>query len=159
MKSCNPVFIGLGQRIGVEKYYDYLEKFGMLERTGIDLYGEATSIFLKENKVGPVELATIAFGQRFEVTPIQMVRMVSAIANKGESVKPRIVKKIVDTETGEAEIVPVENTGRVLSEETANSVLSMMESVVAEGTGKGATVLGYRVGGKTLYIWGRSKYK
>ena len=99
MNSCNPVFIGLGQKIGVEKYYDYLEKFGMLERTGIDLYGEAASIFLKENKVGPVELATIAFGQRFEVTPIQMVRMVSVIANKGESVKPRIVKGIRDSST------------------------------------------------------------
>ena len=152
MNSCNPVFIGLGQKIGVEKYYDYLEKFGMLERTGIDLYGEAASIFLKENKVGPVELATIAFGQRFEVTPIQMVRMVSVIANKGESVKPRIVKEIRDSETGEREVIHVENTGRVISEETANSVLSMMESVVAEGTGKGATVLGYRVGGKTRYI-------
>lgn len=149
MNSCNPVFIGLGQTLGVEKYYDYLEKFGMLERTGIDLYGEATSIFLKEDKVGPVELATIAFGQRFEVTPIQMVRMVSVIANKGIEVKPRIVKEIRDSETGEVQTIPVEETGRVISEETANSVLSMMESVVAEGTGKGATVLGYRVGGKT----------
>ena len=149
MNSCNPVFIGLGQTLGVEKYYEYLEKFGMLERTGIDLYGEAASIFLKEEKVGPVELATIAFGQRFEVTPIQMVRMVSVIANKGIEVKPRIVKEIRDSETGEVQTIPVEETGRVISEETANSVLSMMESVVAEGTGKGATVLGYRVGGKT----------
>ena len=149
MNSCNPVFIGLGQTLGVEKYYEYLEKFGMLERTGIDLYGEAASIFLKKEKVGPVELATIAFGQRFEVTPIQMVRMVSVIANKGIEVKPRIVKEIRDSETGEIQEIPVEETGRVISEETANSVLSMMESVVAEGTGKGATVLGYRVGGKT----------
>ena len=149
MNSCNPVFIGLGQTLGVEKYYEYLEKFGMLERTGIDLYGEAASIFLKEEKVGPVELATIAFGQRFEVAPIQMVRMVSVIANKGIEVKPRIVKEIRDSETGEVQTIPVEETGRVISEETANSVLSMMESVVAEGTGKGATVLGYRVGGKT----------
>ena len=99
MNSCNPVFIGLGQRIGVEKYYDYLEQFGMLERTGIDLYGEANSIFLKENKVGPVELATISFGQRFEVTPIQMVRMVSAVANGGISVRPRMVKEIRDSVT------------------------------------------------------------
>lgn len=149
MNSCNPVFIGLGQRIGVQKYYEYLKQFGMLERTGIDLYGEANSIFLKENKVGPVELATISFGQRFEVTPLQMVRMVSAIANKGESVRPRIVKEIRDSNTGETEKIEVENTGRVISEETANSVLGMMESVVAEGTGKGAQVLGYRIGGKT----------
>lgn len=159
MNSCNPVFIGLGQKIGVEKYYDYLEKFGMLERTGIDLYGEATSIFLKENKVGPVELATIAFGQRFEVTPIQMVRMVSAIANNGESVKPRIVKEIRDSKTNVVEEIAVENTGRVISKETANGVLSMMESVVAEGTGKGATVLGYRIGGKTRNFRRRRKYK
>ena len=149
MNSCNPVFIGLGQKIGVTKYYEYLKKFGMLERTGIDLYGEATSIFLKENKVGPVELATIAFGQRFEVTPLQMVRMAGTIANGGELIKPRIVKAIVDPTTGEVEEIPVENQGRVISEENAKSVLDMMKSVVAEGTGKGAAVEGYSIGGKT----------
>ena len=79
MNSCNPVFIALGQQIGVEKYYRYLEKFGLLKKTGIDLSGEANSIFLKQEKVGPVELATISFGQRFEVTPIQMITMVSTI--------------------------------------------------------------------------------
>lgn len=94
MNSCNPVFIGLGQKIGVEKYYGYLEKFGFLKKTGIDLYGEAKSIFLAKEKVGPVELATISFGQRFEVTPIQMITMVSAIANKGVYVQPRLVKQI-----------------------------------------------------------------
>lgn len=149
MNSCNPVFIGLGQKLGVETYYNYLEKFGMLSRTGIDLYGEAASIFLKKEKVGPVELATIAFGQRFEVTPLQMVRMVSTIANGGELIKPRIVKGILDEETGEIEEVPVEKSGRVISEETAKSILSMMESVVSEGTGKGSKVAGYAIGGKT----------
>lgn len=98
MNSCNPVFIGLGQRIGVQKYYDYLEKFGFLKKTGIDLYGEAKSIFLAEEKVGPVELATISFGQRFEVTPIQMITMVSTIANKGKYVQPRLVKQIKNSE-------------------------------------------------------------
>lgn len=101
MNSCNPVFIGLGQTLGVEKYYDYLEKFGLLSKTGIDLPGEASSIFLKEEKVGPVELATIAFGQRFEITPIQMAQIVATIANNGKKVTPRLLKSIVDSETGE----------------------------------------------------------
>ena len=149
MNSCNPVFIGLGQEIGVSKYYDYLEKFGLLKRTGIDLPGEAGSIFLAEDKVGPVELATISFGQRFEITPIQMITAVSTIANKGTYVKPRIVKQIIDSETGEVTDVPVEETEGVISQKTAEDVLSMMGSVVAEGTGKNAQVAGYSIGGKT----------
>ena len=149
MNSCNPVFIGLGQEIGVSKYYDYLEKFGLLRKTGIDLPGEASSIFLKEDKIGPVELATISFGQRFEITPIQMITAVSTIANNGTYVKPRIVKKIVDSTTGEVTEIPTEKTENVISKETAEGVLSMMESVVAEGTGKNAQVQGYSIGGKT----------
>ena len=149
MNSCNPVFIGLGQEIGVSKYYDYLEKFGLLKRTGIDLPGEAGSIFLSEDKVGPVELATISFGQRFEITPIQMITAVSTIANKGTYVKPRIVKQIIDSQTGEVTDIPVEETKGVISKETAEGVLSMMGSVVAEGTGKNAQVQGYSIGGKT----------
>ena len=149
MNSCNPVFIGLGQEIGVKKYYNYLEKFGLLKKTGIDLPGEAGSIFLKEDKVGPVELATISFGQRFEITPIQMITAVSTIANKGTYVKPRIVKQIIDSRTGEVKDIPVEETKGVISKETAEGVLSMMETVVAEGTGKNAQVQGYSIGGKT----------
>ena len=149
MNSCNPVFIGLGQKMGVSKYYDYLEKFGLLKRTGIDLPGEAGSIFLKEDKVGSIELATISFGQRFEITPIQMITAVSTIANKGTYVKPRIVKQIIDSKTGEVKDVPVEETAGVISKETAEGVLSMMGTVVAEGTGKNAQVKGYSVGGKT----------
>lgn len=149
MNSCNPVFIGLGQKIGKEKYYEYLEKFGFLDKTGIDLPGEAKGIFLAEKKVGPVELATISFGQRFEVTPLQMVTAVSSIANGGIHVKPRVVKKIIDTKTGEETEIEVEKGERVIKEETAKDVLSMMESVVAEGTGKNAQVQGFRVGGKT----------
>ncbi len=149
MNSCNPVFIGLGQKIGVHKYYEYLEKFGFLQKTGIDLIGEANSIFLKEDKVGPVELATISFGQRFEVTPIQMITMVSTIANNGKYVKPRVVKKIVNSSTGEIQEIEPEYKNQVISEETSKNVLSMMTSVVAEGTGKNARVQGYNVGGKT----------
>ena len=149
MNSCNPVFIGLGQKIGVSKYYEYLNKFGFLNKTGIDLPGEASSIFLKEEKVGPVELATISFGQRFEVTPIQMITMVSSIANKGIYVKPRIVKQIQNSQNGEITNIQPEYGDQVISNETSENVLSMMTSVVSEGTGKNARVQGYNVGGKT----------
>lgn len=134
MNSCNPVFIGLGQKIGVNKYYTYLNKFRLLSKTTIDLPGEANSIFLAENKAGPVELATISFGQRFEITPIQLVTAVSAIANGGNSIAPRIVKQIINSETKDITDIPVRNNGRVISKETSEKVLSMMESVVAEGT-------------------------
>lgn len=149
MNSCNPVFIGLGQKLGVHTYYQYLQKFGLLEETGIDLPGEANSIFLPEDRVGPVELATISFGQRFEVTPIQMVTMVSTIANKGRYVKPRLVKAIIDTQTDERKEIEPEFKNQVISEKSAESILNMMESVVSEGTGKNAKVEGYRIGGKT----------
>ena len=149
MNSCNPVFIGLGQKLGVHTYYSYLEKFGFLRKTGIDLPGEAGSIFLKEEKVGPVELGTIAFGQRFEVTPIQMVTMVSTIANGGTYIQPRVVKATINGKTGERKEVEVIKKDRVISEETAKNVLSMMESVVADGTGRNSQVKGYRIGGKT----------
>lgn len=149
MNSCNPVFIGLGQKLGVSKYYEYLNKFGFLRKTGIDLPGEAGSIFLKEEKVGPVELATISFGQRFEVTPIQMITMVSTIANNGRYIYPRIVKQIQDPETGEVQDIETKFGEQVISEKTAQDILSMMTSVVAEGTGKNARVQGYNIGGKT----------
>ncbi len=104
---------------------------------------------MKEEKVGPVELATYAFGQRFEITPIQLATAVSTIANGGTKVKPRVVKQIINSETGEVTDIPVKLGEQVISKEHAEEVLSMMESVVAEGTGKNAQVVGYRVGGKT----------
>jgi len=149
MNSCNPVFIGLGQKLGVDTYYNYLERFGFLAKTGIDLLGEAKGIFLDKSKVGPVELATISFGQRFEVTPLQMITMVSTIANNGKRMKPRLVKQIIDSQTGETIDIEPECIGTAISEKTAKEVLSMMESVVSEGTGKNAKVAGFRVGGKT----------
>lgn len=149
MNSCNPIFIGLGQKMGVHTYYSYLKKFGLLEKTGIDLPGEAGSIFLAENKAGPVELATISFGQRFEITPIQLVTAVSSIANGGNLVQPRVVKAIIDSETGEKTEVETKVKSQTISKETSEKVLSMMESVVSEGTGKNAKVAGYRIGGKT----------
>jgi len=149
MNSCNPVFIGLGQKLGKEKYYSYLKKFGFLDKTDINLPGEAKGIFLSENKVGPVELATISFGQRFEVTPLQMVTAISSIANNGIQVKPRVVKEIIDPLTGEKEEIPIQAGNRVISEETSKNILSMMETVVSVGTGKNAQVKGFLVGGKT----------
>lgn len=149
MNSCNPVFIGLGQKIGVNKYYSYLQKFGLLRKTGIDLQGEGSSIFLAEEKVGPVELATISFGQRFEVTPIQMITAVSSIASGGNYVVPRVVKSVINSQTGEVRNIEPQIKERVISEETAKNVLSMMQSVVDEGTGKNAQVQGYSIGGKT----------
>ena len=149
MNSCNPVFIGLGQKIGVTKYYEYLRKFGLFSKTGIRLPGEANSIFVKEEKAGPVELATISFGQRFEITPLQMITAVSSIANKGVYIKPRIVKSIQNSVTGEITEMPVETGEQIISKENAEKVLSMMNSVVSEGTGKNAKVEGYQVGGKT----------
>ena len=149
MNSCNPVFIGLGQKLGVKTYYSYLNKFGFLRKTGIDLQGEGGSIFLAEEKVGPVELGTIAFGQRFEVTPIQMITAVSSIANGGTYVVPRVVKSIVNSQTGEVKNIETQKKETVISKETSEKVLSMMQSVVAEGTGKNAQVKGYSIGGKT----------
>ena len=133
----------------METYYKYLEKFGLLSKTGIDLPGEAGSIFLKKEKVGPVELATISFGQRFEVTPIHMITMLSTIANNGRKFTPRLVKATIDSKTGERHDIEVKQGEQVISEETANSVLSMMQSVVEDGTGRNAQVQGYLVGGKT----------
>ncbi len=149
MNSCNPVFIGLGQKIGVTKYYEYLRKFGLFSKTGIKLPGEANSIFVKEEKAGPVELATISFGQRFEITPLQMITAVASISNGGKYIKPRIVKSIQNSETGEITEMPIETGEQIISEENAQKVLSMMNSVVSEGTGKNAKVTGYEVGGKT----------
>lgn len=149
MNSCNPVFIGLGQKIGVTKYYEYLRKFGLFSKTGIHLPGEANSIFVKEEKAGPVELATISFGQRFEITPLQMITAVSSIANEGIYIKPRIVKSIQNSASGEITDLPIETGEQIISKENAEKVLSMMNSVVSEGTGKNARVDGYQVGGKT----------
>ena len=149
MNSCNPVFIGLGQKLGVDKYYSYLSKFGLLSKTGVNLPGEANSIFVKQQKCGSVELATISFGQRFEITPIQLVTAISSIVNGGNLLTPRVVISVINTQTGEEEEIPINQKATSISKETSEKVLSMMESVVAEGTGKNAKVDGFRVGGKT----------
>lgn len=148
--SCNPGFVELGNRLGKEKLFDYIYKFGFGKKTGVDLNGEAEGIIFNLNKVGPVELATTAFGQGVSVTPIQQVTAVSAAINGGILYKPYIVKSLNDPETNS---VIKENTKvkvrRVISKEASNEVRRALESVVLNGSGRNAYIEGYRVGGKT----------
>lgn len=147
--SCNPALIQLGQRIGVEKFYDYLEAFGFFDKTGVDLPSEGTSSFWSEDSVGPVELATMSFGQRFTITPLQLITAISSIANDGKMVTPHVVKQIENPETGTITNVETKEVRQVISEETADKMKSIMQSVVEEGGGSYAQVKGYSIGGKT----------
>lgn len=147
--SCNPAFIQLGQKIGVTTLYKYFDAFGFFSKTGIQTAGEASGIFHNINSVGPVELATISFGQRFTITPLQMATAVCAIANDGVLMQPRIVKEITNVNTGASTIVEPKEVRQVISPETSKTMLSMMESVVTEGGGKYGQVTGYTVAGKT----------
>ena len=148
-KSCNPSFMQLGKRIGASTLYKYYEAFGLFDSTNSGLYGEQSSIFQKLENVGPVELATMSFGQRLNITPLQMATAVCAIANDGVLLQPRIVKQITNTETGAVTETPVTEVRQVVSKQTADQIKSMMESVVTEGTGRHAAVAGYSVGGKS----------
>lgn len=147
--SCNPAFMQLGQKIGKDVMYKYFEAFGLFSKTGIATAGEAVGNFHKIDAVGPVELATISFGQRFNITPLQMITSVSAIANDGILMQPRIVKSIENTDTGTITTIEPKEIRQVISSETAEQVRSMMESVVIEGGGKYGQVSGYNIGGKT----------
>lgn len=148
--SCNPGFVELGNRLGKEKLFDYIDKFGFGKKTGVDLNGEASGILFDLDKVGPVELATTAFGQGVSVTPIQQITAVSAAINGGTLYKPYIVKSLNDPETN---AVIKENTPtkvrQVISKETSSEVRRALESVVTNGSGRSAYIEGYRVGGKT----------
>ncbi len=147
--SCNPAFIQLGSRIGTPTLYRYYKAFGFFDKTGISLPGEANSLFIEEDSVKPVERATMSFGQRFNITPIQMITAVSAIANNGILMRPRIVKSTTNTDTGAITTIEPEEVRPVTSSETANKVKSMMQSVVVNGSGSRGAVTGYTVGGKT----------
>lgn len=147
--SCNPAFIQLGQRIGTATAYKYYKDFGFFDKTSVDLPAEATYPFIAEESVKPIEQATMSFGQRFAITPIQMITAVSAIANDGILMKPRIVKEIKNTDTGAVTTIDTEEVRQVISSETAAKVKSMMQSVVELGTGGRGSVTGYTVGGKT----------
>ena len=148
-KSCNPSFMQLGARIGATTLYKYYDAFGLFDTTNSGLYGEQSSIFYKLEDIRPIELATMSFGQRFNITPLQMITAISCIANDGVLLQPRIVKQITNTETGAVTEIPVTEVRQVISKQTANQVKSMMESVVTEGTGKHAAVTGYSIGGKS----------
>lgn len=148
--SCNPGFVALGQRLGKESLFSYIKDFGFGTKTGIDLSGEASGILFKLSRVGPVELATTAFGQGVSVTPIQQVAAVSAAINGGKLYKPYVTKAWVHPVTGEVmEEAKPELVRQVISENTSKQVREALESVVAKGTGRPAFIDGYRVGGKT----------
>ena len=147
--SCNPALIQLGSRIGVSTMYKYFQAFGLFDKTGIATAGESSSQFHSESSVGPTELATMSFGQRFTITPLQMITAACAIANDGVLVKPRIVTKIENPDTGVVTNIDVQEVRKVVSSETAAKVRNMMESVVTDGGGKLGAVKGYSIAGKT----------
>lgn len=147
--SCNPALIQLGQRIGANTLYKYFNAFGLFSKTGIDTAGESSSQFHSLNSVGPVELATMSFGQRFTITPLQMITAACAIANDGVLVKPRLITKIENPDTKVVTNVDVEEVRQVISPETAAKVRGMMRSVVEDGGGQSGAVKGYTIGGKT----------
>lgn len=147
--SCNPALIQLGQKVGTATLYKYFSAFGLFEKTGIETAGESSSQFHSLDSVGPTELATMSFGQRFTITPLQMITAACAIANDGVLVKPRIVTKIENPDTGAVTNIEVEKVRQVLSPETAAKVRDMMQSVITDGGGQSGAVKGYSIGGKT----------
>ncbi|NLM05001.1 MAG: stage V sporulation protein D, partial [Clostridiales bacterium] len=147
--SCNPVFVELAQKMGVKTFYDYIDGFGFSTTTGIDLPGERTSIMYSLENVGPVELATISFGQSISVTPLQLITAISAIANDGKLMKPRIVKELVDAEGNVIHRFDETMIRQVISKHTSEEMRKIMEATVSEGSGKTAYIPGYSVGGKT----------
>lgn len=149
MNSCKPVFVSVGLLIGVSVFYDYMDKMGILGKTGIDLPGEAATIMHQEKNIGNVELATVSFGQSFQITAVQMAATASAIVNGGIRVIPHVGVKIVDDENNLIQELSYEADKRILSEETSEEMQYILEQVVANGTGKNGYVEGYSVGGKT----------
>ena len=147
--SCNPVFIDIGLRLGAERFYDYFQQFGLLDLTGIDLPGEAGTIMHQVENIGLVELATISFGQSFQVTPVQMAVTVSSIINGGRRVTPHFGKAVLDREGNVLETLSYEERSGVVSEKTSKTMQTLLEGVVANGSGKNAYIEGYSIGGKT----------
>lgn len=149
MNSCNPALMQLGKRIGASTLYKYYDAFGLFNRTGIATAGEANSYFWDLDDVGGVELATMSFGQRFRVTPIQLITAVSSVANDGVLVQPKIVKEIENPDTNSVVTIDTTKVRQVISKETASQLMDMLESVVTDGTGRYGQVTGYSVAGKT----------
>lgn len=149
MNSCNPVFIELGLRLGASAFYRYFEQFGLLEKTGVDLPGEAATIMHAEDAVGQVELATISFGQSFQITPMQLITTVSSLVNGGTRITPHFGVRVEDAEGEVTETFSYDEEENLVSEETSETIRYLLEKVVSEGTGKNGAVEGYSVGGKT----------
>lgn len=149
MNSCNPAFMDIGERTGVDAMYEYYNKLGLFDRCGIDLPGEANSIMHKKENVGPVELATMSFGQSFQVTPIQFMSAVASVINGGHSITPHIGQKVIDSEAGETSVLTFGEESQVIKESTSLQMREMLEGVVAEGGGSKCAIEGYRIGGKT----------
>lgn len=149
MNSCNPVFIDVGQRLGVDNYYRYFEQFGLKQKTGIDLPGEAGTIMHKKENMGLVELATVSFGQSFQITPIQLITTAASIVNGGNRVTPHFGVEAVNGEKTTVHRFTYPVKEHIVSEETSETMRYILEQVVAEGSGKKAYIPGYRIGGKT----------
>lgn len=147
--SCNPVFIEVGLRIGVDRFFDYFRQFGLMDLTGVDIPGEAGTIMHKKENVGQVELATISFGQSFQITPIQLATTVSALVNGGRRVTPHFGMEVLSAEGKKVKTFRYNAKKHIVSEKTSQTMQELLESVVAEGSGKNAYVEGYRIGGKT----------
>lgn len=147
--SCNPVFIEIGLRLGTDDFYKYFEQFGLMGETGVDLPGEASTIMHKKENVGQVELATMSFGQSFQVTPVQMAATVSSLINGGYRVTPHFGVQALDAKGKKIETLHEGRGKRIVSEETSKTMQKLLESVVSEGSGKNAYVEGYSIGGKT----------
>lgn len=149
MNSCNPVLIDVGQRLGPERYYQYFKQFGLLGKTGIDLPGEAGTIMHQPDQIGPVELATVSFGQSFQITPIQLITTASSLINGGTRITPHIAIRAVREDGLAVHAFSYPKGERILSEQTSETLRYILEQVVAEGSGKNARIEGYRIGGKT----------
>ncbi len=147
--SCNPVFMEIGLRLGADRFYDYFEQFGLLGVTNVDLPGEAGTIMHKREDIGLVELATMTFGQSFQITPIQMLTTVSSMINGGRRVVPHFGMEVLDTKGNVLNTLSWEEKSGIVSEETSATMRALLESVVAEGSGNNAYIEGYRIGGKT----------
>ena len=147
--SCNPVFIEVGLRIGVDRFFDYFRQFGLMDLTGVDIPGEAGTIMHKKENVGQVELATISFGQSFQITPIQLATTVSALVNGGRMVTPHFGMEVLSAEGKKVKTFRYNAKKHIVSEKTSQTMRELLESVVADGSGKNAYVEGYRIGGKT----------
>ncbi|MCI6060100.1 MAG: peptidoglycan glycosyltransferase [Dorea sp.] len=147
--SCNPVFIDVGLRLGADNFYKYFQQFGLMSLTGVDLPGEAGTIMHKKENIGLVELATMSFGQSFQITPIQLATTVSSLINGGRRVTPHLGVRVLEKDGEEIKTFEYEEKNNIVSEETSATMRMLLESVVAEGSGKNAYVEGYRIGGKT----------